>query len=586
MAQKQHFRINDLNGGLNPDRNPVSIEDNEAVICSNLSFDRQGSLRSRLGYGRYASPEAPIVSKIDGLGRWTHEDNPDTNRLLYVSGGTLYAYSPNTGLTPTIPGVLSPGRTEFLSVAGRTYIADGVNNPRYYDRTGLHRLVIPAPTVAPTATASTAFVVPGAGTYQVAYSYLIDGEPGNSSPRTTVTLTTNQTIEVTATRSTDPRVTGIRWYHTTNGGTTLLWSKDSPNDATIVHLNQPLSPLTPPTDANEAPVVELLALNGGQLWGAKGRTLHWSKVLEPTAWPTYSNSELPFESSDYVTGMATYENNLLVFGNQHIFAVSPGETPTLSLLRHGLGAVSSRAITKVEGQIVFLSHEGLRMFPGLEPVAPKLDRTLAELPSYILREASLTYVPQETALWLSVGNLTYVIYLPTRAISTYTFSTPAFLQGGLTGDEFPIWIDSGEEFLNQYGTNIDPSGPLGLQWRSKVFRFDPVETMKFIRRLGAFATSGSQAVITVTIQDAFRSYSVPLSRVSGEEAKAIWDSGTFDAAVWTAEGIAYFIGALPAQTLIGHTIQIDVSATNVDQRTEFVPPFTFQYREANRFLGV
>jgi hypothetical protein len=86
---------------------------------------------------------------------------------------------------------------------------------------------------------------------------------------------------------------------------------------------------------------------------------------------------------------------------------------------------------------------------------------------------------------------------------------------------------------------------------------------------------------------------VPLESNGGTQV-ALWDAANWaddldpvlsaNPLVWTAEGLAYFIGALPAQRLRGHTMQVTITA-EVEDETEVVSPITFEYREANRFLG-
>src|SRR5690606_36742621 len=110
------------------------------------------------------------------------------------------------------------------------------------------------------------------------------------------------------------------------------------------------------------------------------------------------------------------------------------------------------------------------------------------------------------------------------------------------------------------------------------------ELTKHIRRIGAFASTGSSSVVNITIADRNVSASVPLiSTEAGNQA--LWDTFNWDEDVWASEGATYFIASLPAQTLIGHTMQVTISGEATDE-TEVVSPITIEYRESNRFLGV
>lgn len=589
MSKRQAFRITDLSGGLNPDSNPVLIADNEAAEVKNIRFDRLGSLVSRRGYSRFLDENAG--SNILAIGRWSPKASTSGNVVLAaLASGHLVRVA--TGYPSEISGLSTTARGRFLAVDDSVIYHNGVDTPVTYDGTDAVELGMTAPGAAPS-TSLGAGALTGSFIYAITFydsDRLAESSP---SPLTATVSPSSQNVTLTL-PTTHPRADFVRIYRTDSGGTSLFWMADVALATGSYVDNGTASPvpILPLIQDRSTPLAyEHMAYVKGFVFGSVGNTLYWSRALEPDAWPALNFTEVPFEGNDTIRALAAFQDTLVIFGRKNIVLVAGagGLGPTawsLSRLDVDSGAVSGQAVVEIDGSLAYLDYDGLKALPGAQRLAPKLDRVFAALTPTQIEQARLLYVPEERAIWISLEDGTYTVHLPNRAISWYDFRSDGWVSGGADGFGYPLFIDAASSrFVNAYGAVNDLGADISILWRSKIFQLTNPELVKYFRRIGAFASIGSAGIVTVTISDSGRTFAVPLGATTDVEG-ASWDIDLWDAgsAVYAAEGLQYFIAALPAQTLFGHTMQVTVTA-EVPDRTEVVSPITFEFREANRFLG-
>lgn len=622
MSKRQFFRINDLSGGLNPDQNPVLIADNEASDVLNVRFDKAGSLVSRDGYARYVD-EATLFD-IVALGRWNPADDPSGAHVLAVvagGGGSLAgdesilagdesilagdagssSFASLVRVTAGYPelwsGLTVTTAGEFLAVDNGLIFTNGQDHPIIYDGTTAHEMGMEPPDTAPTLTeAATGGTLDAALTY--AYTYYDSNLLTESNPSPTASITPNasgRTVVVSDLPGTHPRADKVRIYRTDLAGSLLNFLVELPIATTSYDDTGAVATDTqnPLEYDNDAPLsFESLAYHKGFTFGNVGNILYYSKAYDPEHWPALNFIEIPFESNDTIRALWAYQDTLLIFGRSsiHLLAGSGGNW-SVSRVDVDTGVVNRRSIAEVAGQLVYLAHDGLRAFPGLQPVAPKLDRVFSAMSVTDIEQATLSYVPEERSLWIGLPDGTYTVHIPNRAIGWYNLVTTFILPGGADGFSPPLFINGEKRYVNLYTGSTDVGAAIPISWRSKIYQLDNPETTKFIRRIGAFASAGSDGIVTISIADNQQTATVTLSSTaagdSAEWAAADDAEGTaplWDAFEWESEGLEYFVGALPAQRLFGHTMTVTITG-DVTQRTEVVPPITFEYREANRFLG-
>jgi len=601
VSQRQVFRIQDLSGGLNQDQNEVLIADNEASEILNFRLDRLGSLVSRKGYQKYLDLNPITPSPFKSIGRWS--DGAGSHKIIAKSGTALVEVATSypvlrTGLNSASEGMFLPAQEYLL-------FADGIGQPVSYDGTVAVQLGITPPAAAPTATLGTGSLTGTNLTYVYTYFSSTKGWESNPSAASTALSPAAQGVDLTLVAATHPYATNIRIYRSTGGGTYLLLatiagsSTSYTDDGTATPL-----PIALATNNNLPPLLQNIAYHKGYLFGSIGSTIYWSRPLRINAFPTLQNTQVPFEGNDRIVALKSFQDTLVIFGEKNTIILA-GEGGQWALIRQDveIGCISRKSVVEAEGALLFLSQNGVRSFPNFQQYAPKLTRTIDSLPIATREAALMAYVPEERAIWLSVGSFTWVIHVVNQAISLYNLSIRFILAGGKNGTSLPLFLkgtnagpsfipiapSSSQDRVYEYGGLTDDGASLPLKWRSKIYQIGNPEFVKFFRRVGAYATSGGEAGVTVVLSDTKNSYSVPLESV-GELTVTNWDTFNWapdtgpSASVWSSEGSTYFIGSLPAQALLGRTMQVILEA-EVNTRTEILPPISLEYRESDRFIG-
>ncbi len=592
MAQRQLFRIAEFSGGINRDQVSTLIQDNEATEIMNFRLDDFGSLVSRRGF----SPFVTGVSTKDflSIGRWRSGGRPPDCHVIVsdTNGDLVHVDKGGDKLTVVYSGLSTSAEGMFLPFRDLLLYVNGVDDPVVYDGSTVFPLSIDPPAAAPTVS------IPASGTgltgtYKYVYTYFNLGRGWESSPSATSAEVTpsNEVVNVQLVASTHPEVDEIRVYRTLDGGSSLLLLDTVANiTATYVDngVKDVVSFLARYTQ-DPAPAFENAAFHKGYLFGSVGDTLYWSDAANVNGFPSFNSTRVPFEGNDVITALKSFQDTLVVFGANNTIIVA-GDGGSWSLFRQDveIGCASRKAIVEIDGDMAFLSHSGFHAFPGFGHVAPKLDRLICERTSACRREASAVYIPEERAVWLSMENTTWVIHVPNRGISRYSFFAHAFLQGGLTGYGLPLWVkaqsrgSSPRNLVLEYGGTEDEGKSIYSEWRSKVFQLEPEKT-KFLRRIGLSGTTGSDATLSMFIADRDIVYPITVT-ATGSIEQTFWDAFNWDGANWSSDTLTYFIGALPAQTLIGRTFQLSLSLTSATE-TKLFPPIAIEYRTSDRFLG-
>jgi hypothetical protein len=590
VSRRQVFRISDLSGGLNQDQNEVLIADNEASEILNFRLDRLGSLVSRRGYSKYIS-SSYSTAEFQSIGRWS--DGAGVFKILGKAGTSIVEVATSypslaTGLNAAAEGVFLPAQNYLV-------YANGVNAPLAYNGTSMVPLGITPPAAAPVAATGSGSLT---GTFQYVYTYFSSTtgwESNPSSPSSPLTLAA-QGADLTLVAATHPFANSIRIYRSFGGGTFLLLATISGSLTTYNDSGAATPVAIAVSTNNNVPLnLENLAYHKGYLFGSIGDTIYWSRPLRINAFPTLQNAQVPFEGNDRIVALRSFQDTLIIFGERNTIVLA-GDGGQWALIRQDveIGCLSRKAIVEAEGALLFLSPNGIRAFPGFQQYAPKITRTIDSLPVSARKQAAMAYVPEERVIWLSLADLTWGVHVVNQAVTLYNIPAHFILPGGKDGNSFPLFLKDDtsltpEGQVWEYGALTDDGDPLILKWRSKVFQVGNPEFVKFFRRIGAYATSGGTSGVTVILSDTKNSYSIPLESV-GELVVSSWDTFNWaldtgpSTSVWSSEGSTYFIGTLPAQSLLGRTMQVILEAS-ATTRLEILPPISLEYRESDRFIG-
>lgn len=203
------------------------------------------------------------------------------------------------------------------------------------------------------------------------------GEEGPPSPAGVVTCSSTQIVSVSVQRDAVnvgyAPINEIRVYRTPTGSSIAQYfyvgTIGSASGAGVFafqdavqgeQLNEPLSSLNhyPPDPALQG----LMSLPNGILAAFKGNELHFSEAYKPWAWPPEYVKTLP----NAIVGGIVYGAGALITTRGQPYLVS-GVSPdsmTTSKINVDQAGVSKRAITVVDGAVVYGSHDGLVVVAG------------------------------------------------------------------------------------------------------------------------------------------------------------------------------------------------------------------------------
>lgn len=269
-------------------------------------------------------------------------------------------------------------------------------------------------------------------THKIAYRMTLlndkgqESEPGPSSPTldfsgfkgtgSAITATDYYLVFVSGLASDPPSldIVARNLYRTTDGGLTwsLLRRLDGTSTDTLwdgTPVGSEGSDLMYAVGTNLAPPVA----RGGFVF--RGRTYYWG-VADTPALLYYSNTNakesvaagnfLDVDSSDGepITGGMQVQDFAVVWKRRSMYLLTHDktETPILTPVARGIGAVSDRAITTIDGRVVFLGDEGLYVYDGARVKA------LSDDVSELVRQLPRAYIEDSLAWSDDVEGRAYI----------------------------------------------------------------------------------------------------------------------------------------------------------------------------------
>lgn len=155
----------------------------------------------------------------------------------------------------------------------------------------------------------------------------------------------------------------------------------------------------------------------GRLWVAQDTTVYFSDLLLGMAWDTGSSGSIDVskvwsDGADSITGLATHNNFLFIFGKRQILIYQGATDPaTMSLADSvvGIGCIEHNTIQNTGSDLVFLSETGLRSINRTiqeksAPIGDLSKNVRNELGSYLNAGYSFNsvYSPEEAFYLLNI----------------------------------------------------------------------------------------------------------------------------------------------------------------------------------------
>ncbi len=318
---------------------------------------------------------------------------------LVMSAGNLY-YTTGDGIFHLVhAGYTAIANMEFAAYANRAYFGNGFDNPQVYDiGTTYGGVTYTPPTVADMGTkapsspltigspTSGGSVPVGVHTYKYTYLYY-DAQESNGSPVSgTVTISTNQTVPLSAITVGGLGVTARKIYRDDNDGAWALVGTITNNTATTFTDTQALTTTPIPTDNNTPPQWSLVVEHRDRLWVAgvsdAQTTLYYSDAGLPDVWPT--NNFIGCNPKDTITGLTQYNDRVVVFGKTS-FGIILGTTSDdfrYTDVSPNIGCVDNRSIQTITvlgvPKLQWLSALGIYQWDGanLQFISDKINNLL------------------------------------------------------------------------------------------------------------------------------------------------------------------------------------------------------------------
>jgi len=188
------------------------------------------------------------------------------------------------------------------------------------------------------------------------------------------------------------------------------------------------------------PQADIVMSAFGRLWVADtssdSTVVYWSDLLVGMKWDTGSSGSIDVskvwaDGSDTITGLASHNGVLIIFGKRQILLYTGAEDPATMQLGDtivGIGCIGRDTIQSTGSDLIFLSDTGVRSLARTiqEKSIPMTDLSAnirSTLSSYLLTESGhiiSVYSPEEAF---------YLLHLPTSQ-QTYCFDTRTPLENG------------------------------------------------------------------------------------------------------------------------------------------------------------
>ena len=386
--------------GVNQTRDTREIDVREARDALNVNLD-PSALDARLGYS--SGPFAPNGQPIEG--EHDYRQNDGTRIHLVKAGDRLYRLD---GLVFTEiggPDLVAGNLAQFITLSNRVYITHG-GDPKVTDGTNLFDWLIVkpefAPDLAPEGAVGDGKLI-GTYTYKFVYFSSTFGQESPSSPPTnqvdtvggvevvsTVTVENQNVLLSNFLPTADLRVDKFRifrrkdsafesdWFFITEvpSTTTTFVDRTPDNDADT-------SDIAPLTFDGNFPQGRFLAFNAGTMFVSGIDDEPNNIYFTPVNGKALGQF---FTVDDRVTGLLSFQGELVVFTQSSIWLVSGNSASTLFPRRTivGRGCLAPFSIVPVDNVIYFLSENGVysydlsRVSEVSRPVKPIwLDRNFA-----------------------------------------------------------------------------------------------------------------------------------------------------------------------------------------------------------------
>lgn len=407
--EKNKTEIYQLQGGINTKASQYDTQDNEALDLVNMNFFVPGSYQKRPGTHYYLG--ATVAGRIGGL----YEFERLNGASYLIATANTNAYVVTTSFSSFRSGLLNNGIFDFLTFVDRLFMGNGTN---YFKYDGTNSSFYSLPPGLSTGIGFTIQPAAGgglSGTYLAGYGYQNDrGYYGPSSPGVTVVLDgiVNGSIDYVG-LVTPPGfgILSVVFYRSAVDQVNMYGTTQVPAGTATFIDNAPIStrPQPPYIWFTMAPKYIETFNNQVFMAGISSAlsTAYWSDIGEPEGVQPQSFAEFRTNDGDMITGLKTYNTQLVVTKLRSIHRVV-GEDPTnftLQEITDQYGCVSNQAIAVYNNIMLFLDPKGIGLYDGarVNIISNRVEPTFISMNAFAARDNAVArHYRKYNEIWFAI----------------------------------------------------------------------------------------------------------------------------------------------------------------------------------------
>ena len=262
----------------------------------------------------------------------------------------------------------------------------------------------------------------------------------------------------------------------------------------------------------------------GRLWIAKGTVVYFSDLLLGMKWDTGSSGSIDVskvwsDGADTITGLATHNNFLFIFGKRQILIYAGATDPATMQLADsvvGIGCIEQSTIQNTGSDLIFLSETGLRSINRTiqeksAPIGDLSKNVRNELGSYLNAGYSFnsTYSPEEAFYLLNIKGAGVVYCFDMRGnledgssrVTKWDSINPQCLLHRNVGNDVLIGRSTGIAEYKGHLDGVSVGGTGGVSYQMSYFTnyldFGAPSNLKMLKNLKITFIGGSDTNVTL-----------------------------------------------------------------------------------------